>query len=1684
MVWGRIARAGSSAARAGGFRLEFPTWNPFRAAPVEPPLGVGPTEEIFGRLGSAGPPAPSPRIELPFVESQPPRLLYEEPTAPVARAEPVSPGYAENYELLYRLGVPPSELGRTSPYADAREAWNFVHTGRKRVVGFDEYDEPIIQDTRRRRLSSPWLRSSRQRIQSLEKILERPVVGTDAAGLPIYGKSYDFAPYYERTIGPDGEAIFRRGVGRDIDATFITRTRWDNSQQQLITETVPLRKIYEERLRAELGGAARWWIRDKKLGGPGFEKEFEWLAIKDPATNERVAVELLDDSGNRIVVPTAKLDINDPDQIFVFGSNLEGIHGAGAAKEAAEKWGAQRGVGEGLTGRAYAFPTKRVPTNVKRQFQVFELENYFDELVKVANANPTKKFMFTPVGTGLAGYDVEEIATIIARVAAKQELPPNIIFTDVNEKAAERFAAKIVEARKNIAEEFVTVDVDELVKLERQFFGEGGISTKPKPEKIPDLPALPAPSILEYAGQESSLSSLIDQVVRSGDESQIAAIQALTYLRLQNASTPRAIVSALKDFRKIEPTLKKNSPMRIGFRDAIENRMESIGALNKQAAADTYVYLAEEVVDAKKLASYIDGYISDAKTFDELLRARFWLDDVFVASKLSHPELLARGYWSRLESRLIGEIENRIVTLRSRAKKYYKPQGTQLIKYESGMSDDNLRKMLSEAIGTARSLDELRVINAMIRKLEVSKTFYDDLAVMIRAVRPIVASRRKMPVRGKDLRRTRIKELSSFAFGKDADASVRSAGVKMTGEEPRYSDIVGWEYGKISARYEPYNPASMEFGATMDQKKWIAEESADFVEKLRSTLDMRELANLRSIALFMKREGKLSGRMWRFLSKELDKRDELLRAYYKRSGIPTPEEMSKEADKVDLSSVIAWANANRGARREATRYWNDPDIASRDDLSDFVQSNPLYDELMHDAQILDSAAGRTVRGLSDNEMLNNPFLEFDDAIGGSISIARGDISEEIIRNTNRRYFEIQDQIDSTEKYLKQGTDYLGRNIDTETIRVPELDSNGKAIKGKYREITYRQYYTERLNTLAKQQVSVQIADQAWYNDMGESGYPFGVTRMVDPTNPTESALFGFDFETGFWYRITNEEMASRRASNKEIITDKKNLSEAIFPEPSARTKVYESGKRLYVDANGKQFEVEPLVRMYVPDGHGYEYRTFINAYGSDATVSAAVDFDTAGEKLTKRFATGGVLRWDRLNGKYAGTIGNGKRTRFIAVDHNADDFEAAVNKIVDQLNETYRLKNDNPLTVNFAGNGMKTLVNNNVTQADADAFAYRLMRAVMESPRRRFVIANARTGGQSGYDQAFMKALIKLEIPIDVTLPRARYGKKVMVQNSFGETQYVTMQEYLLGIGFQRPALDVPFSALRDPSPGQKLPGQGVSWGKEIDTDVPIFEVSTQGTPKGKRYSAFNAKLRGRGGKSIEDIYQVDIKGGKKIGPGKYTMKGSNYKGPLSNEELYARYKQLWVEFFEENPKMLDEIAELTEGKMIVDRFAYSPVNQARAIFEILSERGMWRGLGSAATSSAPSSALKAMQISTDLPAPKNSKPWKMSFRDSASMPMSPENRGKSTMELIAEGKRTATTRSTNYNVKVGDVIDFVDDSGNVLRVEVTKAPYQLPEPTDAIRRRWSELEGWDPSVYDKYVGQWQFQYRLLGRVK
>lgn len=93
-------------------------------------------------------------------------------------------------------------------------------------------------------------------------------------------------------------------------------------------------------------------------------------------------------------------------EIFVFGSNLEGAHGGGAALTAYRKWGAIWGQGTGLQGQTYGIPTMHGGPD--------KIKPYVDEFIAFAKAHPEMKFLVTPVGCGIAGFTAAEIAPLFA----------------------------------------------------------------------------------------------------------------------------------------------------------------------------------------------------------------------------------------------------------------------------------------------------------------------------------------------------------------------------------------------------------------------------------------------------------------------------------------------------------------------------------------------------------------------------------------------------------------------------------------------------------------------------------------------------------------------------------------------------------------------------------------------------------------------------------------------------------------------------------------------------------------------------------------------------------------------------------------------------------------------------------------------------------------------------------------------------------------------------------------------------------------------------------------------------------------------------------------------------------------------------------------------------------------------
>ena len=102
------------------------------------------------------------------------------------------------------------------------------------------------------------------------------------------------------------------------------------------------------------------------------------------------------------------------DEVFVFGSNLAGMHGGGAAHQAFRSFGAVMGCGVGLQGQSYAIPTM--------QGGVETIKPYVDAFIDFAKAHPELFFYVTRIGCGIAGFRDSEIAPLFSAATTVENI--------------------------------------------------------------------------------------------------------------------------------------------------------------------------------------------------------------------------------------------------------------------------------------------------------------------------------------------------------------------------------------------------------------------------------------------------------------------------------------------------------------------------------------------------------------------------------------------------------------------------------------------------------------------------------------------------------------------------------------------------------------------------------------------------------------------------------------------------------------------------------------------------------------------------------------------------------------------------------------------------------------------------------------------------------------------------------------------------------------------------------------------------------------------------------------------------------------------------------------------------------------------------------------------------------------
>jgi len=177
---------------------------------------------------------------------------------------------------------------------------------------------------------------------------------------------------------------------------------------------------------------------------------------------------------------------------------------------------------------------------------------------------------------------------------------------------------------------------------------------------------------------------------------------------------------------------------------------------------------------------------------------------------------------------------------------------------------------------------------------------------------------------------------------------------------------------------------------------------------------------------------------------------------------------------------------------------------------------------------------------------------------------------------------------------------------------------------------------------------------------------------------------------------------------------------------------------------------------------GYTERTRENVRQSDLTLVIAKNFSTAGEQLTARCA--------RSCGK-----------PIVRVLHNTPFLIDILDYFVRAMNRAYE-KKCTPLILHGAGNGLYTL---GESQKEADAFALMFLQRALENPMRHFEIGEVRSGGQTGYDVAIVKAAISLGIPARIHCARSASGH-YMIRTADGTDRAYDADVYLEKMGIEK----------------------------------------------------------------------------------------------------------------------------------------------------------------------------------------------------------------------------------------------------------------------------------------------------------
>lgn len=434
-------------------------------------------------------------------------------------------------------------------------------------------------------------------------------------------------------------------------------------------------------------------------------------------------------------------------------------------------------------------------------------------------------------------------------------------------------------------------------------------------------------------------------------------------------------------------------------------------------------------------------------------------------------------------------------------------------------------------------------------------------------------------------------------------------------------------------------------------------------------------------------------------------------------------------DLLEFNKVVGKASNLLKIDNEAQRIYYAGEYAKTKENEEYVVTPFDKSQLQYKSGYANNIANRISDRFKDYQIVNSEF--------NSINAENNLVSDILKNNYISKFFErINDnRYNDNPTDNKELRDYLIQftNIPQyqySNILIEKTLSNGKVVPGLLRLTDTGYELTE------------------YYREFGAQLYN-GVSNEV-----TGKAKSYKDINALEWDIITLNEYANNGDNYEMTKGVKKSKFFTQTPSDAPKTFVFNSYKLDINDLFIRQDTNSDII-FNQSSSENYNERTNINA-NADATIAFAMDFTTAGERVTKKYVEN--------NNKLYIPI-DMKNLKGVTVEEIA-------NKIVNDINKKYNSLFKRDISINIAGNGIYTFEKYNINQNRIDSFIYNVLRNVVNNPKLNVKVNLIRSGGQTGADESGAKAGKQLGIKTIVLAPKGYRFRRSDNKDIFSESEF------------------------------------------------------------------------------------------------------------------------------------------------------------------------------------------------------------------------------------------------------------------------------------------------------------------------